>query len=310
MITPAWDVAIQRLVTHTAHERSRRENTVLAYRRDAAHFAAWCVDIDVEEPAAVTLLLLRQYLSALAARGYARSTVARKTTTLRQWFHLLERDGAIATDPAQRLLAPQPNRHLPRVLRPDQVVQLIESCPDDTPIGLRNRALIELLYSSGARVGEVATLTVAAVSFDERLLTLDGKGGKQRRVPFGLHAAQVLQHYLHTARSELLGATTTAAVFVNSKGAPMGVRDMRTVVTRAASHAQLGHVTPHSLRHAYATHILEGGADVRHVQELLGHASLVTTQRYTHLSRGRLREAHMEAHPRARNRRTASDAGA
>jgi len=299
----AWDDAVEHLVRHIAHERARRDNTVAAYRRDAHDFATWCKDTTGDTPQTVTLVLLRRYLAALTARGYARSTIARKTTTLRQWFKLLQRDSMIQNDPAQRLLSPTPNRHLPRVLRPEQVAQLIESCPTATPQGLRDRALIELLYASGARIGEIATLRLNAIDFTEQLLILDGKGGKQRRVPFGSHAATALKVYLASAREELGGPVTSPAVFLNTKGAPLGVRDMRSIVTRAARAANLGHVTPHSLRHAYATHVLEGGADIRHVQELLGHQSLVTTQRYTHLSRGRLREAHMEAHPRARNRR-------
>lgn len=304
MTQRTWDEAINRLVHHVAHERARRANTVDAYRRDAADFAAWCIESHRNTPDQVTLSDLRRYLGVLAERRYARSTIARKTTTLRQWFKLLQRDGIIETDPAQRLVSPKPNRHLPRVLRPEQVSQLIEACPKDTPQGVRDRAVIEVLYASGARIGEIATLRVDDINFAEQLLTLDGKGGKQRRVPFGSPAASALRAYLDGARNVLGGPTPSPAVFVNRTGAPLGVRDMRTIVANAAKRAGLGHVTPHSLRHAYATHVLEGGADVRHVQELLGHASLVTTQRYTHLSRGRLREAHMDAHPRARTRRT------
>ncbi|MEX2533697.1 MAG: tyrosine recombinase [Nitriliruptoraceae bacterium] len=299
----AWQDALERLVRHIAHERSRRDNTVAAYRRDATAFAVWCDDTVKATPQTVTLPLLRHYLASLSEQGYARSTIARKTTTLRLWFALLCRDGLIAQDPTKRLMSPRPNRHLPRVLRPEQVARLIDACPNDTPRGCRDRALIELLYSSGARIGEVATLRLSAIDFTEQLLTLDGKGGKQRRVPFGTPAAIALKNYIASARNELCQQAGSPALFVNTKGAPLGVRDMRSIVTNAAAAANLGHVTPHSLRHAYATHVLEGGADIRHVQELLGHQSLVTTQRYTHLSRGRLREAHMEAHPRARNNR-------
>lgn len=302
----AWQDAVERLVVHIAHERSRRDNTIAAYRRDATAFAAWCHDVGYLTPQTVTLPLLRNYLATLAEGGYARSTIARKTTTLRLWFALLYRDQLITQDPTTRLISPRPNRHLPRVLRPEQVAQLIDTCPTDTPQGVRDRALIELLYSSGARIGEIATLQLEALDFREQLLTLDGKGGKQRRVPFGGPAATALLNYLATARHQLCQQPSSPAVFVNQKGAPLGVRDMRTIVTNAAMAANLGHVTPHSLRHAYATHVLEGGADIRHVQELLGHQSLVTTQRYTHLSRGRLREAHMDAHPRARNSKRTS----
>lgn len=305
----AWPDAVGCLVRHIAHERSRRDNTVAAYRRDATAFATWCDRAGIVTPQSVTLPMLRNYLASLSSEGYARSTIARKTTTLRLWFAVLRRDGLITDDPTKRLISPRPNRHLPRVLRPEQVALLIDACPTDTPQGVRNRALIELLYASGARIGEIATLNLTAIDFQERLLTLDGKGGKQRRVPFGVPAATALQHYIDNARSQLAKAASASALFINGKGAPLGVRDMRTIVTKTASVANLGHVTPHSLRHAYATHVLEGGADIRHVQELLGHQSLVTTQRYTHLSRGRLREAHMEAHPRARNARPTTSLG-
>ena len=297
-----WDEAIRALLTHVADERGRRENTVLAYRRDAEDLARTCRRWGIGGPDEVGTSTLRRYLADLAARGVARSTAARRTSTFRVWFAVLLRDGLVSHDAAALLATPRRGRTLPRVLRPDQVEALIAAVDPVEPVGLRDRAVLELLYGSGARVGEVASLDLRGVDRGQRLLLLDGKGGKQRLVPFGEPAGDALDAYLERGRAALSSAVATDAVFLNRRGARLGVRDHRTVVERAATRAWLGHVTPHTLRPSYATHLMEHGADIRQVQELLGHSSLATTQRYTHLSRGRLREAHAAAHPRSRAR--------
>lgn len=304
-LPPAWREAIVVLIEHIAGERGRRENTVLAYRRDAEDVARNLAAWGAASPAGVDLPLLRRYLADLQARGLARSTAARRASTLRTWFALLARRGHVVTDPAAVLASPRQGRHLPRVLRVDQVRAMLEGVDGEDPVSLRDRALLELLYASGARIGEVCPLPMGALDLDQQLVRLDGKGGKQRIVPLGDPAVSALRRYLDAGRPLLLaddGRPVSDAVFVNRRGDPLGVRDARTVVGRAARHAGLGQVTPHTLRHSVATHLLEHGADVRQVQELLGHASLATTQRYTHLSRGRLREVHSAAHPRARGR--------
>ncbi len=304
-IPPAWREAIVVLVEYIAGERGRRENTVLAYRRDAQDVARSLVAWGAASPAAVDLPLLRRYLADLQTRGLARSTAARRASTLRTWFALLARRGHVAKDPAAVLASPKQGRHLPRVLRVDQVRALLEGVDGSEPVALRDRALLELLYASGARIGEVCPLPMGSLDLDQQLVRLDGKGGKQRIVPLGDPAVSALRRYLGAGRPLLLAPDrhpVSDAVFVNRRGAPLGVRDARTVVGRAARDAGLGPVAPHTLRHSVATHLLEHGADVRQVQELLGHASLATTQRYTHLSRGRLREVHAAAHPRARGR--------
>jgi site-specific recombinase XerD len=240
----------------------------------------------------------------LAERGYARSTAARRASTFRVWFGLLERRGVVPSDPTLLLGTPKQGRHLPRVLRVDQVTALLEAPPADTAVGRRDRALLELLYATGARVAEACGLDIDAVDDVQQLVRLDGKGGKQRIVPLGEPAVDALREYLAAGRPELMTDGATAALLLNTRGGRLGTRDARTAVERAGRSAGLGHVTPHTLRHSYATHLLEHGADVRQVQELLGHASLATTQRYTHLSRGRLREVHAAAHPRANARKT------
>ena len=299
----AWDRAITELVRYVRSERGRSDNTVAAYRRDADDVVATLRDRwGIADPAEVDLGCLRRYLADLDARGYARTTRARRTSTLRVWFGLLERRGQVGADPTRALVTPRQGRHLPRVLRVDQVAALLAAVADDTPTGRRDAALLELLYGAGARVGEVCSLDVAAVDLDQQLVRLDGKGGRQRLVPIGRPAVEAVRGYLDAGRAELHGHGATDALLLNQRGERLGVRDARTIVKRTALRAGLGNVTPHTLRHSFATHLLEGGADLRQVQELLGHASLATTQRYTHLSRGQLREIHAAAHPRARTR--------
>ena len=307
----AWRVAVDELVRHTRAERGRRPRTVDAYRRDALHVAHALSTVGVDGPRRVGRDELRGYLADLADAGAARATIARRTSTLRTWFALLERRGLVDADPAALLGTPKQGRHLPRVLRVDQVEALIEAADTTTATGQRDRALIELLYASGARIEEACTLTLDRLDLSQSQVRLEGKGGKDRIVPIGSAAVRALRDYLDRARPELLDATragaprpTDAVVLRGDRGGPLGTRDARTIVGRLADVAGVGHVTPHTLRHSFATHLLEGGADLRVVQELLGHASLATTQRYTHLSRGRLREVHALAHPRARSARS------
>lgn len=305
-IAPAWDEAVELLVHHVALERGRRENTVSAYRRDASDVAATLSAWGIDDPRDVVLLTFRRYLADLLDRGYARTTIARRTSTLRVWWRLLVDRGHVDTDVAALLQSTRTGRHLPRVLRVDEVDRLLAAPDPSTPIGRRDRALLELLYAAGARVAEACALDLGDVDLAQRQVRLDGKGGTQRIVPVGLPAVDAVRTYLDGGRSALLagrsaGAATSAALLLGARGGRLGTRDARTVVERAGRLAGVGHVTPHTLRHSAATHLLEGGADVRQVQEVLGHRSLATTQRYTHLSRGVLREIHANAHPRARS---------
>jgi site-specific recombinase XerD len=316
-LSPAWQEAVEELVRHTRSERGRRPHTVDAYRRDAIDAARALSDVGFATPRSIGRDELRAYLADLADAGYARSTIARRTSTIRTWFALLERRGITKVDPAALLLSPKQGRHLPRVLRVDQIEAMIEVTDPATPTGSRDRALVELLYASGARVNEACTLTLDRLDLAQAQVRLEGKGGKDRIVPIGGAAIRALTAFLDDARPMLLAgsssdgavtgrprpareARTDGIVLRGDRGGPLGTRDARTIVQRVAQVAGVGHVTPHTLRHSFATHLLEGGADLRVVQELLGHASLATTQRYTHLSRGRLREVHASAHPRAR----------
>jgi site-specific recombinase XerD len=297
-----WREAIEELSRHVDAELGRRSNTVAAYRRDAEDLARRCVAWGIERPDEVDVVVLRRYLADLQQRGLARSTAARRASTLRTWFALLARRGLVRRDPAVTLATPKQGRHLPRVLRVDQVEALLAAAGQPAGVtGQRDQALCELLYASGARIGELCPLPLDALDLDQALVRLAGKGGKQRLVPLGSPACRSVGRYLRLARPELLGdRPDPGVVWLGVQGRPLGVREAREVVRRAGLRAGVGHVTPHTLRHTAATHLLEGGADLRQVQELLGHTSLATTQRYTHLSRGRLVEVHRAAHPRAR----------
>lgn len=298
-VAPAFAAAVARYCDHVALERRYSPNTVAAYRRDLEDFARRCARAGVADPAGVDRRFLRSYLAALSTLGYARSTVARKASSLRSFFRYLHRLGAIDTDPALRLSAPKLEHRLPRVPSVAGVEDLLERC-DATPIGVRDRAIVELLYGSGLRVSELVGMCFG--DFANGWLVVWGKGSKQRQVPLGDPAITALDAYTGAARAAIISAAGveskpgTAAeerVFVNSSGRPMSTRDVRRVLERLAP------FSPHALRHACATHLLEGGADLRSVQELLGHASLTTTQTYTHVTGDSLRTAFERTHPRA-----------
>ena len=299
-IGAAWRIAIAALVTYVEAELGRRENTVAAYRRDVEDLARSCTGWGLDAPGLVDVRTLRRYLADLQSRGYARSTAARRASSIRTFFGLLARRGMIASDPSVALGSPKQGRHLPRVLRVDQVAALLDAVAGDDPVALRDRTLLELLYAAGARVGELCPLPLGALHLDERLVRLAGKGGKERIVPLGDPAVAAVRRYLGAGRPLLARDPVPDALLLGVRGDSLSARGAREIVARAARRAGLGHVSPHTLRHSMATHLLDGGADLRQVQELLGHASLATTQRYTHLSRGQLKEAHAAAHPRAR----------
>jgi integrase/recombinase XerC len=300
-LPPAWAEALDSFIEHLAHVRGRAANTVAAYRRDSVALARACVDEGAAHPGEVDLALLRRHLASLDEAGYARATIARRASTARSLFAHLVRSGLVGRDPATLLASPKAGRQLPRVLRHDQIALLIAAPDPSTPTGLRDRALLELLYATGARVSEAVGLDLVDLQLAEGLVRLHGKGGKDRIVPVGEPAVDAIEDYLATGRPDLACPVPTDAVLLNTRGRRLDPRDARAAVVHAARQAGLGHVTPHTLRHSVATHLLEAGADIRVVQEFLGHASLGTTQRYTHLSRGWLREVHAQAHPRARS---------
>ena len=304
-LPPAWRHALAAYRSHLSEERMLAVHSTRAYLADAAQLADFCASFGIEDPDEVEPLVLRRHLAALVGAGYARASVARKAASARSLFALLARDGLVGSDPAAALGTPKGERRLPRVLRPEQVGALLAVPDTSQPEGLRDRALLELLYASGARVAELVGLDLDGLDLAAATARLQGKGSKERVVPIGEAACQAIERYLGEGRPVLAAAAGTAdrpatpALFLDRRGRRLHDRAARGAVEQAAARAGLGHVTPHTLRHSYATHLLQGGADLRSVQELLGHEALSTTQRYTHLTREHVRKSYDNAHPRA-----------
>jgi len=273
-------------------------HTRAAYSRDSRQFVAWAERGGC--PGGVSQLdrtVLRRYVAYLTTRGFARPTIARKAASLRSYLRYLHRRGLIETDPGRSLRAPKGLSRLPRVPRREDTAQLLDDA--STASAQRDVALLEVLYGAGLRVSECCGLDVDRCDLDRGLVTVLGKGSKERRVPLGEPARSALADYLREGRKGLMNdQSPPEAVFLNARGRRLTPRDARRVVDRHPL-ADGQRLHPHALRHAYATHLLEGGADLRAVQELLGHADLATTQIYTHVTRDRLRAVYNATHPRA-----------
>ncbi len=277
---------------------SSSDNTVLAYAGDVAQFVTWAERAGLEGPASVDRLFLRRYLAYLATRRFARRSIARKAAALRRYFAWLVRTGAIAADPSARLTAPRGESRLPHVLRPAELEPLLEAGVDGDAVALRDVAVLELLYGSGLRVGELCGLKIADVDLRSHRVTVWGKGSKQRRVPMSVPSVDAVHAWLDHARAHLLVSGQVSpgdVLFLNRRGRALTPRDTRRILDRRSANP----THPHALRHTFATHLLDGGADLRAVQELLGHADLATTQLYTHVSKERLRSVYDATHPRA-----------
>lgn len=275
--------------------------TTAVYKRDISAFIRWGETENLQHPTQITRRHLRYYLAWLQERNYARRTIARKASALRRYFHWAERTGLISSDPTIAIQTPLGDGRLPRVLKKQELSIMLDtpraSLTDDTgPRRLRDDAVLELLYGSGLRVSELCSLEVTAFDFDRSLVRVLGKGNKERLVPMSQKSVKAIKSWLSEGRVELRkGSETDEVVFVNLRGKPITPRDVRRLIDRRAPSP----TNPHALRHTFATHLLDGGADLRVVQELLGHADLGSTQIYTHVSKERLRKVHKETHPRA-----------
>ena len=297
-----WAHALAVFAAHLDEEQGLSARTVAAYLGDARQLGGFCAAFGIVDPDEVEALVLRRYLAALVGQGYARTSLRRKASACRRLFGLLSSRGLVERNPALRLATPKGHAGLPKVLRPAQVVALLDAPDPSDPIGQRDRALLELLYGSGARVSEAVGADVDAIDLAAGRVRLLGKGDKERLVPLGEPACVAIERWLAVGRPAILANAATpdvAALLCNTRGARMGDRDAREVVARHAAAAGLPPTSPHTLRHSYATHLLEGGADLRAVQELLGHVALTTTQTYTHLTREHVRSSYDQAHPRA-----------
>lgn len=297
---------------HLALERGLSTHTLRGYGRDLERFVAFLGEFlgrspEGLAPADVDRLAVRSFVASLARSGLARSSQGRALSAVKGLLRYAVREGELPASPARGVRTPKAARTLPRHLRPGEIEALLEA-PDPTePLGRRDRAILELLYATGLRVGELASLDWRELDLPARVLRVVGKGGKERMVPFGGAAEEALRAWLADWDSVRSPAVAAGApddeepVFLNHRGGRLTDRSMRRVVDRAVQAATLASgVHPHTLRHTFATHLLEAGADLRSIQELLGHASLSTTQRYTHLDVDRLLHVYRESHPKAR----------
>lgn len=289
---------------HLRSERDVAPLTVKAYIGDIASLLDHAHRLGMTDPAQLDLRTLRSWLARQQSMGRSRTTLARRATAARVFTAWLARSGRAVSDVGSALGSPKPHKTLPDVLRVDEARALIEAAvaqaADSGPVGLRDVALLELLYATGMRVGELVGIDVDDVDRDRNVVRVFGKGRKERTIPFGHPAAAALDRWRSSGRPLLAVEGSGAALFLGVRGRRIDQRTVRTVVHRMLAEVpgapDLG---PHGLRHSAATHLLEGGADLRSVQELLGHASLATTQRYTHVTTDRLRRAYQQAHPRA-----------
>ncbi|MGX4761317.1 tyrosine recombinase XerC [Corynebacterium minutissimum] len=285
--------AIEDFAEHQRVVRGRSSATVRGYCSDLRLLSG-----SVPDFASFTLTALRAWLARAVEEGKSRSTLARRTASLRAFSTWAAREGYLTTDVAQRLVTPKVGKHLPTVMSPSAAGELMGNAVSTDEVHfLRDSAMLEFLYATGVRVAELVGLDIGDVDLARRTARVTGKGNKQRVVPFGAAAAEALEAWLSSGRGQLAG--DTEAVFVGTRGSRIDARQVRRVVERAAQVTGESGLTPHGLRHSAATHLLEGGADLRMVQELLGHSSLQTTQVYTHVSAQRLKDVYARSHPRA-----------
>ena len=289
---------------HLGAERGQSVHTQRAYVGDVSNLMAFARDRGITELSDLRLTELRSWLALQAENGAARSTIARRAAAARAFLRWATRTGVIPVDPALRLTAPRRLKGLPAVLKQDEVSALLDvaavAADDQDALHLRDRAMLELLYASGIRVGELVGLDVDDLDFGSNLVRVMGKGAKERTVPFGGPAATALQGWLQLGRGQVVTAGSGPALFLGRRGGRVDPRQVRSAVHQLLRHVpDAPDMGPHGLRHSTATHLLEGGADLRVVQEILGHASMATTQIYTHVSVERLKLSYLQAHPRA-----------
>ena len=294
------DAALEGFRRHLELELSRSAHTVRAYTGDVAALLAHAARLGVTEPAELDLSVLRSWLARSRSTGVARTTLARRGSSARVFTAWACRRGLMPTDPGALLATPKGHRPLPDVLRADEAARLVDAVDGDTPEELRDRLVLELLYATGIRVGELCGLDGDDVDAERRVVRVLGKGSRERSVPYGAPASAALDAWLRRGRPAWATAASGPALLLGRRGGRLDQRAVRTLVhRRLAAVPGAPDLGPHGLRHSAATHLLEGGADLRSVQELLGHATLATTQIYTHVSVERLRSSYAQAHPRA-----------
>src|SRR3954452_20204169 len=296
--TEAWRAGM-RTFDRELQRRGAAERTRRAYGVDLGQLALWSTAAGVD-PDGVDYPVLRRYAAQLAGRGAGPRTVARKLAAIRSFFGSMVELGELRANPADLLPAPKQPQRLPRTLKAEEVAALLNRIPATTPLELRDRAMFELAYACGLRAEELVNLDLESIDFDAEQVRVEGKGGKTRFVPAGEPALRAVTRYLERGRPGLTGADAEPALLLSKSGRRLSTSDVRRRLRVWARHAaQQGRVHPHALRHSFATHLLEGGADLRAIKELLGHASISTTQVYTRVESARLRAAYARSHPRA-----------
>jgi tyrosine recombinase XerD len=277
--------------------RSASAHTVENYRLDLLRLCEWLEPLGITAWEDINRATVRRWIAWMHGEGYAPASIARKLSALRSLFRYLVREGMVATSPMLLVPAPRGRHTLPSVMTIEEIERLLEAPNLTTPLGLRDRCLFEVLYATGLRVSELLSLQVDQIDWPRQSIHIMGKGSKERIVLLGDLAVDALERYLHEARPRLERAPTCEGLFLSHLGKPLSVRGFHLILqSRLAEAGITRHVTPHTLRHSFATHLLEGGADLRVVQELLGHASVSTTQVYTHVSEGYLRDVYARAH--------------
>ncbi len=297
LIAPAWEQAMAVHDTDLAR-RGVAARTRSAYDSDLKHFATWATAEGLV-PERINARVVRRYAQVLGRAKLSPASISRKLAALRSLFRALRESGVVKANPAELVASPKGRSHLPTVLKPAEVVKLLESVPQCKPIDLRDRAMLELVYSAGLRVSELTGLDTGSVDFDAEEVRVEGKGGRTRVLPVGEPALREIGDYLRRGRPMLSQGGDEPALFISIKGRRLSPSDINRRLSRWAGQAGIAGAHPHALRHSFATHMLDGGADLRSIQELLGHSRISTTQIYTRVESARLREAYAKAHPRA-----------
>ncbi len=297
--TPPVRLALSEFLAYLKTERGLSPNTIESYRRDLEKYLAFLKALGVERPEEIDSALVHQYAEEAGSRGLSARTVARRFTSLRIFHRFLVRDGILAKDPTAKLLSPRLPLRLPHALPVQEVERLLEGIAPAVPFGLRDRAMLEFLYATGMRVGELTHFPVRALNRKEGFARCIGKGDKERVVPVGRRALHFVERYLDEARWVLLKGRRSEILFLNYRGGALSRMGVWKILAKRAREAGIEErVSPHTLRHSFATHLLEGGANLRDVQEMLGHSDLSTTQIYTAVDRTYLKEVHRTFHPR------------
>ncbi len=303
-LQPTLEVCLQRFLTYLMAERDASAYTLRNYQREVQEFLEFVQEEGVSDLNQVDRAVARRFVAWLGSQGYAPASVARRVSEVRSFFRYLQRIHWVVANPFERIAGPRLPRRLPEYLTQDEVERLLAAPDRTTPLGVRNAAILEVLYSAGVRIGELVALNVSNVNLEAGEIRVWGKGAKERVAFLGRPAQTALRQYLEYVRPQLAAGRKrgrpSPALFLNQRGERLTARSVQNILQELAHAAGIEkHVTPHVLRHSFATHLLEGGADLRAVQEMLGHANLYTTQIYTHVSQRHMRKVYLQSHPRA-----------